>query len=515
MANDRSILERQMERVEPRPFTLDGFHRRRERKQRNRRIGTAVVALAVAAAGIGGLARAYLSGPGPTPADQRSPFVGTWVSTDGDGSSQTMVVRASSEGAYEIVVRDDAASVCSGAPSTMTGTGRLDDARRLVIPSPVLTCDDGSEPEALSGPPLEEQLRNMTFVHDPESDSLTDNFEVVWERVLGDDKRPEPARLGSLAYALDGDIYVAESDGSNAVRIADGRPPTECGGFGLGEYWVEGPIWSPDGRYLAYRHANCDEPQHAWRDVVISDPEGNVVAEFRPWSSVNRLRGTSGAGWDISWSPDSTRVAVWADLFETIGVFGVDGVRQAMLTVPPGMLSAGDRDPMWLPDGESLLVDDVVVPIDGSAPSKLPLADRGRAYSPDGSRVAYTTRKSLVVAEADGSNPQEVFADWAGEPVWSPTGDRIAFTSGRPEPDAVNELRVADVANGRVTLLAKNEEIDQVIDFSPDGDRILFSRTRREDDVNSLWSINADGSDLRRLVAATTWGDWWSPSPTP
>ena len=28
MANDRSILERQMERVELRPFTLDGFHRR-------------------------------------------------------------------------------------------------------------------------------------------------------------------------------------------------------------------------------------------------------------------------------------------------------------------------------------------------------------------------------------------------------------------------------------------------------------------------------------------------------
>ena len=191
MANDRSILERQMERVELRPFTLDGFHRRRERKQRNRRIATATVALAVAAAGIGGLARAYLSGPGPTPAEQPSRrFMGTWVSTDGDGSSQTMVVRASSEGAFEIVVRDDAASVCSGAPSTMTGTGRLDDARRLVIPSPVLTCDDGSEPEALSGPPLEEQLRNMTFIHDPESDSLTDNFEMVWRR-QGED-RDEP-----------------------------------------------------------------------------------------------------------------------------------------------------------------------------------------------------------------------------------------------------------------------------------------------------------------------------------
>jgi hypothetical protein len=64
--------------------------------------------------------------------------------------------------------------------------------------------------------------------------------------------------LGSLAYGVDGDIYVAEWDGSNAVRIADGRPPNECGAFDYsGEYWGEGPIWSPDGRYLAYRHRNC------------------------------------------------------------------------------------------------------------------------------------------------------------------------------------------------------------------------------------------------------------------
>ena len=51
---------------------------------------------------------------------------------------------------------------------------------------------------------------------------------------------PSPARVGSLAYGVDGDIYVAEWDGSNAVRIGDGRPPSECGA--PGEYWGEGPI---------------------------------------------------------------------------------------------------------------------------------------------------------------------------------------------------------------------------------------------------------------------------------
>jgi Tol biopolymer transport system component len=317
---------------------------------------------------------------------------------------------------------------------------------------------------------------------------------------------PSPAGLGSLAYGVEGDIYVAKWDGSNAVRIANGRSPNECvgeGGQWGGEYWGEGPIWSPDGRYLAYRQRNCDRPEDAW-DVVISDREGNVVAEF-----------PAGTGWQISWSPDSTRVAVWIDTFNSIGVFGLDGVRQALVTVPPGWMAAGDYDPVWSPDGESLLVPGpVVLPIDGSTPYKLPLADRHTgsrtavlSYSPDGSRVAYPTRKSLVVAEADGSNPQEVLDGWVWGPVWSPAGDRITFTS---EP---NQLHLLDVATGTVTLLVEAKASDwlEVIDFSPEGNRILFSRIEdRQRGESSLWSVNTDGSGRRRLVAGTVWGDWWS-----
>src|SRR5215210_2571281 len=330
---------------------------------------------------------------------------------------------------------------------------------------------------------------------------------------------PSPGKLGSLAYGVDGDIYVADWDGSNAVRVADGRPPDECVPGWPGEYWGEGAIWSPDGRYLAYRHTNCDGPEDARRHVVISDPQGNVIAEF------------PGDGWDISWSPDSTRVAVWATVFETIGVFGVDGERQALLTMPPGWRPAGDHDPVWLPrayrprccaprpDSESLLVDgeqDVVVPVDGSTPYKLP-SPLG-TYSPDGSRVAYRTRRSLVVAAVDGSNPQVVFDNWAWNPVWSPTGDRIAFTTRKRGSGGV-QFRVLDVATGTVTLLAEAGGSGQleVIDFSPKGDRILFARMEEGPiGVGSLESVNADGSAApRRLVSVTSWGDWLSPGPTP
>jgi len=119
---------------------------------------------------------------------------------------------------------------------------------------------------------------------------------------------------------------------------------------------------------------------------------------------------------------------------------------------------------------------------------------------------------SFVVAAADGSHAKEVFGDLVWKPVWSPTGDRIAFTSGNG-----TELRVVDVATGTVTLLVEKDGSDilSVLDFSPEGDRILFSRAEdRGIGPSSLWSVNADGSGLRRLVTGTASGDWLSPSPT-
>jgi hypothetical protein len=119
--------------------------------------------------------------------DSQSPLLGTWVSIDGDLSRPTMVIEVSTDGVVEMVVvdddlDDDFASVCSGSSSTMMGTGRFETDNVLVFPSPVLTCDDGSQPEALSGPPLEEQLQNLTFTYRPEGNTLIDNFGERWTR---------------------------------------------------------------------------------------------------------------------------------------------------------------------------------------------------------------------------------------------------------------------------------------------------------------------------------------------
>jgi Tol biopolymer transport system component len=322
---------------------------------------------------------------------------------------------------------------------------------------------------------------------------------LIGARILQPSPQPT-GRLGHLAYVLDGDIFVADWDGRNAIRIADGVPgggPGVCGSF-----WGEGPMWSPDGSHLAYRSAweeNCPGTIGDGK-VFVSDPGGHVVVSF------------PGTGWLVSWSPDSSRVATWVELDKAVGIYGLDGVRQALLTVPPGCKSPGDFDPVWSPDGTSLVIAACVVPVDGRAPRRASSDDprsHHAAYSRDGTHVVFNDGGFLVVAAADGTH-RRLLAERTDSIVWSPTGDRVAFTwsfdAGGP-----NNLRVMEVANGNTRELTSAIQMAP-LRFSPEGDRILVSQ-KDHDNVPSLWTVNAFSSDTQRLVTGASWGDWqWQPT---
>ena len=335
-----------------------------------------------------------------------------------------------------------------------------------------------------------------------------DGEPTVWVTTLGVQEDvttptlPEPAPTGSsaLAYGVDGDVFLADADGANAVKIADGVPvdgADECAsGEQRGEYIAFGTAWSPDGRYLAYWDWGCPVPRGAWGTVLITDPEGSLIASF------------PGQGWAISWSPDSTRVAVWDSWGgpgdAAIGVYGLDGARQATLTVPRELMPSGDQSPVWSRDGSSILLPGLRVPLDGSPPQPFDLTHPGHpVYSPDGSTVAYLDRRSLVLGDADGPSAQEMDPPEFWDAAWSPNGDLVAFA-----PDDT-ELLVRDVATGADTSLldvTRSERL-HVIEFSPDGERILFTRSDADGSQSSLWSIGADGSDLRRLLDGIDWAD--------
>jgi hypothetical protein len=187
-----------------------------------------LTSVAIATVGLVGMTFLWGSviGPATSPSnDARSAFVGTWFSTsDADGGTQTMTVRASGEDGVEIVVTDDIASVCSRTASTMTGTGRLVGDTRLLIPSPAYTCDDGTKAVAMSGAPLQEQLRNLSFVLDAEAGYLTDNFRGMWLRDGGAAPSPAPRAAAPSPAPRASDTSAPQPSDTSAPRASDSAP---------------------------------------------------------------------------------------------------------------------------------------------------------------------------------------------------------------------------------------------------------------------------------------------------
>jgi Tol biopolymer transport system component len=339
---------------------------------------------------------------------------------------------------------------------------------------------------------------------------------LVGARLLQPSPLPT-GRLGHLAYVRDGGVYLADWDGGNPVWIG-GSTST---GDGCDDAFLEGALWSPNGRYLAYRSnlgSGCT-PR-----VFIHDAQGTAIASW-----------AAGVGWNVAWAPDSTRVATWSAV-GGIDIRGVDGVLQQQVNLPEGFCLCGDRDPFWAHDGTAILIQmaryDALpsqywrLPVAGGSPRRLtdsdPAAPCCLAFTASGGRSAFQSDGSLLVTPADDLSVATlaIRAEFGRRMIWSPTGDRLAVTAIRDQVvdrdgnlvSATYHLQLLDTASGQLTTLKTGSEAINPLAFSPEGDRVLFS----QDDAtgtSSLWSVTTDGSDPRLLVAGADWGDWqWQPA---
>jgi Tol biopolymer transport system component len=143
------------------------------------------------------------------------------------------------------------------------------------------------------------------------------------------DSHPTWSRDGTaIAFARDGDIYVARGAGSIPERISD--PLTE----------EREPSWSPDGRWIAYVRRT---PGTASRELWVMRADGS---KRRALTRQNATVATP------AWSPDSTRLVYSTnkDGVYALYTIGVDG--KGLRRVAP---TARDSfEPSWSPDGATI-----------------------------------------------------------------------------------------------------------------------------------------------------------------
>jgi Tol biopolymer transport system component len=204
------------------------------------------------------------------------------------------------------------------------------------------------------------------------------------------------------------------------------------------------------------------------------------------------------------------------DNHEDVWSINANGTDLKQLTDSPGF----QFDPSWSPDGTQIVfrsegsgeTEIWLMNADGTNQQRL-TAGLAPAWSPDGSLIAFAgpagVSGGITVIHPDGSGLRLLPNTAGGEyPSWSPDGDQICFNSNL-SGDHVMYITQADGSS--VTDLSAAGEGWQV-DWSPDGRLILFTSHRdHADNYTDIYSMNPDGSDIRRLTNQSAYTPAWSP----
>ena len=145
-------------------------------------------------------------------------------------------------------------------------------------------------------------------------------------------------------------------------------------------------------------------------------------------------------------------------------------------------------------------------------------------WSPDGRRITFSSDRDgdydIYIMDANGNNVTNMTDNSSGDdgsPHWSPVSQKVVFTSNRD--GGADEIYLLDAQTGIQRRLTTSlyDAYDAVYPkWSPNGSQIAYLpalRTEIQSNIQAIWRVKPDGTDLEALVSE---GDRnWHPKYSP
>jgi Tol biopolymer transport system component len=315
---------------------------------------------------------------------------------------------------------------------------------------------------------------------------------------------PAAQAVNEIAYECDVDICLLDPANPSAVTNLTFNGATS---------YDEKPIWSPDGKKVAFV-SDFSAGGHGEKNVFVMEPG----ATYDPANLATQItRYASGAKQiaDLAWSPDGSRIAYTRGNNsgdDGVWVVNADGTTTFPLEI--GGLGA-KRHPTWSPDSSKIAYAVVknepeqiyVAPSSGGFGTALANGvGHEPTWSPNGSRIAFDGYQGgknfgyvdLHVVAPDGSGTPLVvtpsaYTEWTFN-AWSPDGGRIAYRATNSEGKTIYRVMNAD-GSGDHPLAGPGEGDARYASWSPDGSRVAYEGALIGNiGARNLYISNSDGS---------------------